>query len=532
MRERFDLRRTLSYLGILAIAVVFALQWGPGRGGLDSPGAGDAPAPAAKVNGREITLGDFNQAYSARLYYARQRISEIAKQLGGQIDVDAMARQQVQPKQVLDQLVDFELREQAAEQHQVVASDQELRELLYRTPDFQREGKFDYGHYTDVLRQYYRKTVPAYEEELRRRLSAEKFEGLLRELAAASEEEVRARYQLQADEVDLGFVRFSPAAFASAVPAPAPAALAAWRAAHDAEVRAEYDLNRPLYQTPPKVHARHLLLRWPANATDAQKAELRARLTTLKAQAKSGDFAALARAHSEDEATQAQGGDLGTQARASSGWPPAVTDAAFRLTPGQVSDPVETGAGLHLVKVDETIAAVDRPLDEVALEIAGQLYRREQATALAKAAAEKALQAAQSGKSLASLYPPAPKADDALPFQAEAKPERQETGPFPASARAVPKLGAARELQADALAAPLGLLPKVYRTGSGFAVAEVTVRRKPSEADFLAKRAQLERDAREAKGAELSQSLLAHLRKVAQLEINPAVLASTAVEVE
>lgn len=64
------------------------------------------------------------------------------------------------------------------------------------------------------------------------------------------------------------------------------------------------------------------------------------------------DFAALAEQYSDDPGSKAQGGDLGWFARGS-GLVQEFEDAAFKLQPGQVSDPVKTQFGYHLIKVLE-----------------------------------------------------------------------------------------------------------------------------------------------------------------------------------
>lgn len=100
---------------------------------------------------------------------------------------------------------------------------------------------------------------------------------------------------------------------------------------------------------PEEYNVAHLLVRVPENASDAQKAEARAKAEDLLRQAKAGtDFAQLASQSDAPEA--AQGGALGF--RQTSRLPAVFANAALDLAPGQVSDKIfETSAGFHVVKL-------------------------------------------------------------------------------------------------------------------------------------------------------------------------------------
>jgi len=140
-------------------------------------------------------------------------------------------------------------------------------------------------------------------------------------------------------------------------------------------------------KTEEEVHARHILVRIidpqptptavPAgqptptpdpNATPTPEPrnadQALARIIEVKQKLDAGgDFAALAKEYSDDTGSASQGGDLGWFGRGR-----MVTefeDAAFKLQPGQVSDPVKTSFGYHLIKVEERDPA--RPMDEYTL---------------------------------------------------------------------------------------------------------------------------------------------------------------------
>ena len=117
---------------------------------------------------------------------------------------------------------------------------------------------------------------------------------------------------------------------------------------------AEDELNRRFAQEAPgtRVRARHILLAFPDQANDAQRAEVRQRAEEIRAQAMAGEsFEALARQHSQDRASAAEGGDLGFFGKDEMVRP--FEDAAFALQPGEISEVVESPYGLHIIRVEE-----------------------------------------------------------------------------------------------------------------------------------------------------------------------------------
>jgi len=100
-----------------------------------------------------------------------------------------------------------------------------------------------------------------------------------------------------------------------------------------------------------EVHARHILLKPPANANAAQRDSVKRQAEALRAQAAGGaDFADLARRYSQDTSAP-QGGDLGFFGKGA--MVPQFEEAAMKLQPGQISPVVETPFGWHIIKVEE-----------------------------------------------------------------------------------------------------------------------------------------------------------------------------------
>lgn len=116
----------------------------------------------------------------------------------------------------------------------------------------------------------------------------------------------------------------------------------------DAELRRLFEEEQPGIQ----LSARHILMGYPDQPTEAQKDSVREIMSEVLARIRAGeDFAELARTFSQDRGSGAAGGDLGEFGRGEMVRP--FEEAAFALEPGEVSDLVETPFGLHIIRVDQ-----------------------------------------------------------------------------------------------------------------------------------------------------------------------------------
>lgn len=520
MNESFDAKRFLSYLFIAAIAVLFALQWGPGSVGCGKGGGrgGANVLPendnAATVNGKEVPLKDFSRAYAGQMqrYKSQGLTPQLAKQLGLHT-------------QILDQLINTEVLAQAAEARGIVASDAEVVEILKRNPDFQKDGKFDVQTYKDVLSSYYRRTAEDFETEVRRQLSAQKLLDLVEQGAVVSEDEVKARYTKEANKANLTYVKFSPSQFADKVPAPKAPELDAWAAGHEAQVAEYYEKNKTNWFQDTRAHVRQIFIKSPKDEGDAKRGEAKAKAEALLKDVQGGkDFAEVAKASSDDTETKAKGGDMGFVERFA--MPSALADEVFKAKAGEVTKVVESGLGYHIAKVEEIKAPETKPLDSVKKEIAETLWRKDKATELAKAEAQKALAAAKSGKKLGELYPKAENDAPAGQFAAPpSKPTAVETGEFNAATLNIPQLGTSPDIlkATFALEAP-GVLDTVYEVTGEPVVVAVAERTKPSDEDYEKQKSQMTIEAIKGKQYELKDAFVKSLRKTAQVvQNNPAI---------
>lgn len=135
----------------------------------------------------------------------------------------------------------------------------------------------------------------------------------------------------------------------------------------DSEVDAFYKQNTERFKQNESVHASHILIAIPQNATPAQKTAAKASAQAALKKIRGGaDFAAVAKETSNDSSAQ-NGGDLGFVPRGQT--VPAFEEAAFALKPGTVSGIVETPFGYHIIKVHEKRPARTAPFAEVSEQI-------------------------------------------------------------------------------------------------------------------------------------------------------------------
>ena len=144
-----------------------------------------------------------------------------------------------------------------------------------------------------------------------------------------------------------------------------------------------YEKNPAAFQQGERVKASHILVRVQANAEAAEREKALAKATAILADVKAGkDFAALAKEHSEDPGSGANGGDLGYFQRGQ--MVPPFEQAAFALPVGQTSELVISDFGFHIIKVTDKQPGRTQPLEEVRGDIEEYLtgQNREQQTRL------------------------------------------------------------------------------------------------------------------------------------------------------
>ena len=397
----------------VAIVVVF-IFWG--MGGIVG---GEKAQFVVRINNEAIAPAEFTRAYNnmLRMYqdvYKDNFKPEMAKALGLK-------------NKTVDALIRASLTRQEAKRIGLSVDDAEVRDAIASLPAFQQDGRFNKELYLRVLRAS-RISPGDFEDSEQEDLLVRKLQDLILAGVHVSEAEVLDRYRIDHEQVNLRFIKLGSASFIPQVQLtdqdvqayydkhrdtfrePDRARIeyvlypldkfAGEAQVSDAEVQKYYDEHAAEYEKPEQVHARHILFRFAPGATAEDKAKVRQRAEEVLAKVKAGeDFAALAKQYSED-ASAAQGGDLGSFTRGKLVAP--FERAAFSLAPGETSDLVESPFGLHIIKVDSKESAHTQTLEEVRAQIADKL-KQEKARDLARVRADADRAKVTGGEKLADV---------------------------------------------------------------------------------------------------------------------------------
>ncbi|MFV3405240.1 SurA N-terminal domain-containing protein [Pseudomonas sp. NY15463] len=317
---------------------------------------------AAKVNGQTISQNELSQAVDM------QR-RQLMQQLGKEFD-PALLDEKMLREAALKGLIERKLLLQGAEDAKFAFSDAALDQLILQTPEFQVDGKFSAERFDSVIRQmgYGRmqfREMLAQEMligQLRTGIAGSSFvtdkqveafarlEKQTRDFASltfkadpaaikVSDEEVKAHYDQHAkefmtpDQVVIDYVELKKAAFFDQVKV------------SDDELKALYE--KEIANLAEQRHAAHILIEVNDKTSDAQA---KARIEEIQQRLGKGeDFAKLAKEFSQDPGSANTGGDLGFAGPGV--YDPAFEDALYKLTKDQVSAPVRTEFGYHLIKL-------------------------------------------------------------------------------------------------------------------------------------------------------------------------------------
>ncbi|MDJ0777381.1 MAG: SurA N-terminal domain-containing protein [Gammaproteobacteria bacterium] len=374
----------IAYGIIFLISIPFAL-WGVNS----YFGGGEAP-PAAVVNGEEISLQELDRAYANY----RQRLIQL---FGGSMP-ETLGDEQALRQRVLDQLVEeFALRQYAFEQRYRI-SDADLNNMIRSMDAFQRDGGFDSEIYQAQLRSLGYSTL-GFEQELRRSRAIEQLQAGIRGTAFTVPAIAQEFAELAGQERRIRSLRFSPPADAVEVTAEeieqrylalpqlyqtpeqvrieyievSLESVKAGIGIDPADLRRRYEDNLSAYSSPEIRRASHILLQ----ADDENSDEVRQRIADVRARIEGGEaFADLARELSDDPVSAAEGGALGEIER---GIMVAAFEAAlFALEVGQLSEPVRTSFGWHLILLHEVTGGEVQAFESVRAELEDEL-RTEQA---------------------------------------------------------------------------------------------------------------------------------------------------------
>jgi peptidyl-prolyl cis-trans isomerase D len=348
----------IAYGIIFMISIPFAL-WG-----VNSYLGGGEVLPAATVDGEEISVRDLDQAYANY----RQRLSQL---FGGTIP-ESFDNESILREQVLGQLIEeFVLRQYTQKQRYRIGDD-ELNKMIRSMDSFQRDGQFDTEIYQSQVRSLGYSPV-GFEQELRLNGSIEQFQNGIRETAfvvpvfesrftklssqtrklrmltytvdptsiQVDAGEIEQQYQSQADRyrtperVKIDYIELSLDGIKENI------------SVSEDDVFARYQENQGAYTSAEIRDASHILVKVDADEVAEQAL---ARIVKIRERITNGEnFSDLAREFSEDPGSADSGGGLGEIER---GVMMQTFEAAlFSMEVGQLSEPVKTAFGWHLIKL-------------------------------------------------------------------------------------------------------------------------------------------------------------------------------------
>ncbi|HET7586047.1 MAG TPA: SurA N-terminal domain-containing protein [Gemmatimonadaceae bacterium] len=294
----------------------------------------------AEVNGQDITQQMYTNAY--------ENLMRQQQEAGQTLNQDEIERLK---DQAFDQLVNDILLRQEIERRGITVSDDEIRQYalndpppdVIQNPNFQTDGQFDLAKYqrfiqspvaqqqgiTYSLSQYYRSRIP--ESKLYEQIASTVY---------ISDAQLWRAYQDQHDSAQVSFVRFDP----SSIPDSAVRV-------SDEEIRAYFEQHEK--ELPERRGSAVVsVTRIDRPITPADTARVRDRILQLRAEIAGGtSFADVAKRESVDSTSAVDGGSLGWIKRGMLVKP--FEDVAFSLPPKQLSQPVLTQFGYHLIQVDQ-----------------------------------------------------------------------------------------------------------------------------------------------------------------------------------
>jgi len=378
----------IAWVIIILISIPFAL-WG-----IQSYLGVGAEVVVAKVNGVEIKEQDLQR----RVQQARIQLRE---RLGAAYDAAQLDDRRLR-QEALNDMIREALLVDVSDRLGFRVSDQEVQAQILAEPAFQRGGQFDKTVYEQVLE--LQGLSPAlFEAQLRQRiLGTQMVRGVVgSEFITSAEREAFQR--LSGQRRELAWLRIPAARFtddasigddaiqayyaANAARFQTPEqvrleyllldvdALATGSAVSDEELRRVYESEQARFGQPERRRVRHILLPVPADADEAKAQAVLQEIQGVRARILGGEpFGEVAKAVSKDPGSASQGGALGEIEQGI--MDPAFDQAAFALAAGELSEPVRTRFGYHLIEVEEILPARVKPFEEVQESLRGELARQ------------------------------------------------------------------------------------------------------------------------------------------------------------
>ena len=399
-------KRLLQILLMLVIVPPFAL-WG-----VDSyQSNGSSAGEVARVGDIKINDNEF----SAQVRAQQERL----QQLLGRNYNPAIFDTREARNEILENMITQRLVTQHVVKSRMVVTDEALREMILTMPAFQDKGKFSRERYVDVLKSERGDrgegmTPEMFENSLRRDLLVQQLSAALGEGGLVSKAIAREWVTIAGENREISTSRLAAGVFAAKVrttPESIKAfydanlgrfevpeqvkveyvllnseALASADPVSTKEIQEAYDQRRAQYEISERRQASHILIAIKQGANAEEKAKARARAEDLLAKVKKTpeSFADLAKKNSDDPGSAEKGGDVGLFSRGLVA--KAFEDAAFSMKPNEISGPVETEFGFHVIRLKAIIPGSLKPLAEVRGDIERDLAKQRAGRKYAEAA--------------------------------------------------------------------------------------------------------------------------------------------------
>lgn len=375
---------------LVLITIPFAL-WGVESYIRTNPGTNTI----ATVGRDNVSEQEFDNAVKNQLERFRQ-------QFGGQVDPTIMDNPEMR-KGILDQLIDQRLLDKNLRESGIAVSDTKLRDLILNNPSFQEGGKFSPTVYERVLRsQGY--TAASFEGAIRQDNQRQQFLESVSNTAFVPKTSIEKYLYATEQSREIAVVTISPDAFSPKVSITPEAikafydkntkdftipeqvraeyveltleALAPSIAVPKEEIASYYETNKARYVTKEERKASHILINAAKDAKPEDKKAAEAKANDLYAQLKKnpGSFAELAKKHSQDPGSGANGGDLGFFGRGM--MVPPFEKAVFEGKTGDLIAPVLSDFGYHIIKVTDIKPEKGKSLADATPEIEGELKKQ------------------------------------------------------------------------------------------------------------------------------------------------------------
>ncbi|MGA9537817.1 MAG: SurA N-terminal domain-containing protein [Desulfobacterales bacterium] len=429
----------------------------------------------ATVNGDPVSFEEFNRQYN-------NLVEQVRRNFGGSLNEETIKGLRLK-EQALNQLIDQKLMLDEAANLGISVSDQELAESIAKIEAFQTAGVFDPKRYEYVLSRL-RLTQDAFEADQKRAMLVDKMSKFVAANVKVSDAETLDWYKWNNASVDLRFVKF-PANHYQDISTTEdevnsffeahkenyktdvelnaryvlidPKAYTDRVSLTEEDLRTYYDNNPDEFYTPKTVKARHILIKVDPQAEEKNVEQARQKASEILKLAREGrDFAELAKQYSEGP-TAANGGDLGAFRKDAMVKP--FADQAFAMKAGDISEPVRTRFGWHIIKVEKVNEATTTSFEAARDDIRRKLTD-ERAKALAYETAE-------------SIYDNSFQGDDLVRNAADQQLAITETGFFTQKGP-IKGIRDAAKFAAAAFALPVMDVSPIQELSDGYVILQVT----------------------------------------------------------